>query len=38
VEGLTDQQKVDLYPNTFYWEHEVNQDDVNNQAAANEKA
>lgn len=38
MEGLTDQQKVELYPNTFYWEHEVNQDDVNSQAASNEKA
>ncbi len=38
IEGLTDQQKVDLYPNKFYWEHEVNQDDVNSQAASNEKA
>lgn len=38
IEGLTDQQKVEQYPNMFYWEHEVNQEDVNNQATANEKA
>lgn len=27
-----------MYPNLFYWEHEVDQEDVNKQNAANEKA